>query len=130
MALEFHCDLVGGDRISAPRETRKHTGIDVECRPLSHVRCGVAGLVTEHGYCHDDDHSWRFVQVTDWNGMRHRFNYVEPVVRIGEVVTPGAPIGVAQDATRRFPGQELLPFVRYEVLTEPGEFLDPVQVVV
>lgn len=125
IAMGLRSDRAGDGRFGAPRGARQHKGIDYECVPGQVLVGGVSGSVTKHGYCYGDDLNWRYVQVTDFDGLHHRFFYVDPLVPVGEVVGPDTAIGVAQDITRRYPDQGMVPHVHYEVMREGGEHLDP-----
>ena len=123
--LSVRSDPAGDGSYGAPRGTRVHRGIDFRCVPEQAVFGGITGKVTKHGYCYGNDLSWRYVQVTDWQGLHHRFFYVDPILPIGEVVTPETRIGVAQDITKRYPNQGMLPHVHYEVMNQDGRCIDP-----
>lgn len=125
IAMELRSDAAGDGRYGAPRGARTHKGIDFECLPGQVLVGGVSGNVTKHGYCYKDDLTWRYVQVTDFDGVRHRFFYVDPLVPVGEVVGPETAIGVAQDITRRYPDQGMMPHVHYEVMNDSGDYFDP-----
>lgn len=129
LAMGLRSDSAGDGRFGASRGTRLHKGIDFECFPGQVLVGGISGTVTKHGYCYGDDLTWRYVQVTDVNGLNHRFFYVDPLIPVGECVGPESHIGVAQDITRRYPGQGMVPHVHYEVMTGSGEHLDPGQFV-
>jgi murein DD-endopeptidase MepM/ murein hydrolase activator NlpD len=123
--LPVRSDRAGDGAFGASRGTRKHAGIDYSCFPGQPVVGGVAGKVTKLGYCYGDDLSWRYVQVTDRGGLLHRFLYVNPLVRVGQEVSTDTEIGIAQDITRRYPNQGMLPHVHREVRTADGKCIDP-----
>jgi len=123
--MALRSDPAGDGRFNAPRGARRHNGIDFECVPGRSLVGGVEGTVTKHGYCYQGDGFWRYVQVTDFEGLHHRFFYVDPLVPVGEVVGRATGIGVAQDITLRYPGQGMLPHVHYELKNDAGEYLDP-----
>ncbi len=125
LAMGLRSDPAGDGRYLAPRGSRTHRGVDFECMPGQVLVGGVSGTVTKHGYCYSDDLTWRYVQVTDFDGVRHRFFYVEPLVPVGEVVGADTAIGVAQDITGRYPDQGMLPHVHYEVKSKFGSYLNP-----
>lgn len=118
-------DSAGDGRFGAKRGARKHMGVDLSCFPGSVLLCSVSGTVTKHGYCYRDDPMWRYVEVTDSGGLRHRYFYVEPLARIGASVSVDDAIGVAQDITLRYPGQGMTPHIHYEVKTASGRYIDP-----
>jgi len=115
-------DKWGQGYFGAPRGSRTHRGIDYQCPAGAAVLAPVAGMVTKLGYPYGDDLSFRYVQITDSTGIHHRVFYVEPQIWVGQVVKADAPIGMAQDLERRYPG--ITPHIHYEIKKD-GEFINP-----
>ena len=117
-------DAAGSGHFGAPRGDRKHRGIDYAVPVGAVILAPVAGTVTKLGYCYADDLQWRYVEVTDGDGSRHRAFYVDPCVETGMEVTEYDPIGVAQDITRRYPGSGMIAHVHYEVIAPNGDYVE------
>jgi len=118
-------DSAGEGHFGASRGGRKHNGIDFVCTPEDFCFSPVAGEVTKLGYPYGDDLRWRYVEITDDRGLRHRLFYVSPAVDVGDNVRVGDIVGEAQDISLRYPAQGMTPHVHYEVMDSSGEFLDP-----
>jgi hypothetical protein len=126
--LELRNDPAGKGNYGARRGDRTHVGIDYCCTPGAVVLTPVGGIVTRLGYPYADDLSWRYVEITSGpDKLRHRFFYVEPgeTIDVGTHVGRKTPIGKAQDISERYPDQEMLAHIHYEVKTQAGTHLDP-----
>lgn len=77
------------------------------------------------GYPYADDHSWRYVEITDDHGNRHRLFYCLPAVRVDQIVQEGDIVGEAQDISDRYPSSGMTAHVHYEVISQYGEYLNP-----
>jgi hypothetical protein len=96
-------DERGSGAFAAPRGTRLHRGIDIECELNSLVRAPCSGTVKRWIYCYQDDPSFRGVAIEcAWGEIR--ILYITPTVAAGSEVTKLDPIGVTQDITKRYPG--------------------------
>jgi len=115
-------DKWGYGHFKAPRDYGEHHGQDYLCPPEVQVQSPVAGKITKHGIVYKDDHSFKYVRITDKDGKDHRIYYVEPILPIGREVRKGTIIGFSQDLTERYPG--IGNHIHYEVLYN-GEYLDP-----
>lgn len=117
----------GDGAFGASRGGRTHKGIDYACYPQTVICSGVSGDVTKLGYPYGDDLSFRYVEITDDDGKRHRYFYVEPSVEVGEPVRPGEVIGLAQNIAGRYnePGRIMKNHVHLEILDSGGNPLDP-----
>jgi hypothetical protein len=69
----------------------------------------VEGEVTKLGYPYNGDLQWRYVEVTDHRGWKHRLFYCHPTVTVGDTVLVDGVVGYAQDITQRYPDQGMLP---------------------
>lgn len=119
------CDGHGCGHYLASRGTRKHRGIDKDCRPKTPVHSPLAGTVTKIGYPYADDLSYRYVEISD-QGYQFRVFYVEPMVEQGQKVSKNTIIGEAQDLRDRYSG--ITPHVHLEIKNADGEFIDPTPV--
>lgn len=122
--LHVRIDPAGSGHFGARRGGRSHRGIDYRCTPGLGVLSPAIGYVSKLGYCYSDDLTWRYVQVTDTGGLFHRLFYVDPSLQVGDRVTTESVVGVAQDISTRYPGQQMRPHVHYEVMRD-GEYLNP-----
>lgn len=118
-------DPAGAGHFGARRGTRLHLGVDYTAQPESIVLSPVKGKVTKLGYPYGDDLGYRYVEVTDRAGDRHRLFYVEPLVLLDQRVKEGDKIGIVQDITRRYPNSGMKPHIHYEIKDENGQHLDP-----
>lgn len=120
-------DAQGSGAYGAPRGARTHNGIDLACYPGSAICAIRPGSVTKIGYPYqpnDPDKShFRYVQITDPAGYRLRYFYVTPCVNINDVIHVGQIIGYTQRLSDVYPG--ITDHVHFEVMRNPGEYLDP-----
>lgn len=117
---------MGGGWFGAPRGgTRTHRGIDYACYPATEILSPVRGVVTKVGYPYGDDLSFRYVEVTDDAGYRHRTFYIEPCVEVGDKVYDVDVIGKAQAIVTRYPGHGMKNHIHYEVISPDGQYIDP-----
>jgi len=91
-------DAYGSGEFGASRGDRTHNGIDYTLSVLSPV----AGKVTKLGYPYADDLIYRYVQVTDADGYHWRVFYIEPTVKVGDIVSCETEIGQPQDIAARY----------------------------
>lgn len=106
-------DHHGAGYFGAPRKNKSHRGIDYAALPGTVILSPVPGSVTKLGYPYGDDLSFRYVQVTDAIGRDHRFFYLDPLVRINDVVVVDTELGTVQDLVSRYPG--ITPHCHYEI---------------
>lgn len=119
-------DTWGSGAFGASRGNRLHMGVDFVTAPESTLLSPVKGEVTKLGYPYGDDLSYRYVEITDKDGSRHRFFYVEPLVDLRQKVRKGDKIGIVQDVTRRYPvpiGMKV--HVHYEIINKDGLYEEP-----
>ena len=133
-------DKHGTGEYLAPRGNRKHNGIDLACAVGSEVFSPVAGTVTKLGYPYgsgtggaSDADPYRYVEVTDEMGRRHRVFYIDPnddninLTDLDEV-DQDTIIGIVQDLTRRYEG--ITPHVHYEIMVgakTSKTYIDPLE---
>jgi murein DD-endopeptidase MepM/ murein hydrolase activator NlpD len=116
-------DSYGQGHYGAPRGSRTHKGIDFVCHPGTRVCAPVSGKITKLGVCYPDDHSYRYVQITDSEGYRHRLFYVQPSVEVGDMVAKGAVLGEVQTLGDRYRG--ITEHCHYEIKDKMGDYIDP-----
>ena len=115
-------DKWGAGHFGASRGSRIHHGIDYECPAFRAVLSPCAGKVTKHGYPYGDDLSFRYIEITDSKGYRHRIFYVSPGQPVGNEVKEGQTIGISQDLEPRYP--EITPHIHYEVILD-DKYINP-----
>jgi len=132
MRLKFRgSDSWGSGAYLSPRGGKKHRGIDYKVEPGSYILSPCIGRVSKLGYPYGWVHNstnYRYVEITDLIGNRHRIFYIEPLVYKGEAVSVLTTIGVAQDIAQKYQDKNLSPMtphIHYEVLNKKGETIDP-----
>ena len=123
--LRVRNDPAGSGHFGALRGSRRHRGIDFILRPRDGLCSPVAGAVTKLGYAYPEDLSYRYVEVTDADGLRHRFFYVYPDVDEDDIVEEGTVLGCAQNIADKYPDTEMENHVHYEIIDTEGTYLDP-----
>lgn len=122
-------DPAGAGNFGASRDggTRSHKGLDLLSNPGGVVNSPISGKVTKIGFPYDGDFKFRYVEVEDESGSKHRVFYVDPkgVLEVGSTVEKGSPMGIAQDVTEKFPDTGMEPHVHYEIKDSKGEQIDP-----
>lgn len=120
-------DDYGSGAFAAPRGSRTHKGIDYAVQPGQEICPGVRGVVTKLGFAYADDLQWRYVEIKEDRGYKHRFFYVDPLVSLGDVVKPNTVIGRAQNIASRYDDDErvMVNHVHYEVKDPNGRFVNP-----
>lgn len=129
-------DDYGAGHWNAPRGSRTHRGVDYACWPDSVLLSPLSGFVSRLGFPYasgvgnpSDSNPFRYVEVTDSDGLRHRFFYVLPIVGLGQAVASGDQLGRVQDIRRRYPAQEgrqaITPHTHYEIIDADGNYLEP-----
>jgi len=109
-------DAHGAGYYKAPRGTRLHQGIDFDCPVDSLVTTITNGAVTKIGwvYSNPKKKEYRYVQVTDADGLKFRYMYLESMVKVGDDVTAKQIIGLVQDLTIIYPG--ITPHCHFEIM--------------
>lgn len=115
-------DSYGSGHYGAPRGSTTHKGIDFKVNPNTEIHSHINGQVTKLGYPYADDLNFRYVQITDIHGFRHRFFYVLPMVKKGDQIIIGNVIGASQELGKRYPVTDIKPtpiteHFHYEVIT-------------
>lgn len=129
-------DPTGEGHFGASRGSRTHNGQDYACEPGTEIYAPVWGKVTKLGYTYGSGYGdadpnsgegepYRYVQITDRDGLKHRVFYVKPSVNLGETVKTNDIIGVSQDITLRYPGSGMINHIHYEIMVRRGEYIDP-----
>lgn len=122
-------DSQGSGYFGAPRGTRLHNGIDYACPKGSVILSPVAGTYTKLGWPYNpekyqDRAHMRYVQITDGEGLRHRFFYVATKMEIGADVVVDQPIGYTQGLLDIFEG--ITDHYHYEIMAAgQRKYLDP-----
>lgn len=119
-------DKWGSGEYLASRGGRKHNGVDKACYKGSVVLTDQDGVITKIGYPYDPGSKkgyFRYVEVRSDAGMRVRYFYIEPCVKVGQRVATGDPIGVTQGLLEVYPG--ITDHYHFEVKNSDGKFIDP-----
>lgn len=130
-------DAWGFGHYLAPRGNgREHNGQDFLCYPGTVITSHVDGQVTKIGYPYSDDTEYRYVQISDADGNRHRVFYVDPWLEVGDMVYAyQTPVGESQNISERYPATKgrgpMGNHVHYEVMHpyldevffDPNDFL-------
>lgn len=120
------CDQHGCGHFNAPRGSRRHKGFDLACYPETEICSLTSGKVTKIGYPYkpssENGHT-RYVEVTNQDGLRFRYFYVQPLVEVGDYVALDAVVGKVQKHTAVDRG--MTSHVHVEIKDREGKFLDP-----
>ena len=120
-------DALGSGLYGASRGERTHKGIDYVCEKGQEVYSPCDGVVTRWGWCYTPkkgEEDWRYIQVTDKEGSRHRIFYVDPLAVVHKVVKEGEIIAHCKDISERYDAR-MTPHVHYEVISDGGEYINP-----
>ena len=122
----------GNGEFGASRGDRKHKGIDYAADPGDEILSPVKGAVSKLGYPYQfnpgDEIIYRYVEITDYKGLRHRVFYIEPTVDVHQHVDLNTVIGLAQDISSRYHRDDRSPMINhahYEILDKDGTPIDP-----
>lgn len=127
----------GHGHYGASRGGRPHNGQDFMCNPDVKIQTHIAGEITKYGFCYKPEPgktSYRYVEVTDKDGYRHRFFYCTLArSQVGQNVFVGDIIGYCQDISKRYRfeadskdnNRYMINHVHYEVKTPKGNFTNP-----
>ncbi len=135
----------GSGAYRAPRGRHVHRGADICCTQGDRIFSVSPGKVTKLGFPYAQGApkmAWpiaaikkyrakkalRYVQVTDDHGVDVRYFYVNPAVRLGEIVLAGSLLGPAQGLSHIYSG--IIEHYHFEVLVMvqgTKVFMDPEQ---
>lgn len=115
-------DSQGRGYYGAPRGSRTHNGVDFVYSPGDPVRALLSGTVSKLGYPYEDKPQFRYVELRRPNGDLVRYFYVEPGVRVGDLVKVGEVIGTCQ----KLPYAGIIDHVHVEVKVQ-GEHVEPIR---
>jgi murein DD-endopeptidase MepM/ murein hydrolase activator NlpD len=117
-------DLHGKGYFGASRAggSRPHNGVDFVYAPGDTVAAFLSGTVSKLGYPYADKLEYRYVEVRRTNGDRVRYFYVDPSVKVGDLVKAGEPIGKCQ----ALPYAGIIDHVHVECIVG-GAHVDPVK---
>lgn len=118
-------DDAGDGAFGASRGDRKHNGIDYSCATGTGILAPCDGQVTKLGYPYADALEYRYVQITDANGLNHRVFYISPTVELNQWMVEGtSQIGTAQDIAAKYPARGMANHVHYEI-KDGSDYIDP-----
>ncbi len=121
-------DRWGSGEYGAPRDQgrRRHRGVDLVCEAGDVILSPVSGIVTKIGYPYDPSgpkgHK-RYVQVTEPDGLNHRFFYTLPLVGLGDKIHVGVLFARVQGLQDIYPG--ITDHIHYEIKRADGSFMNP-----
>ena len=122
-------DKWGQGHFGAPRGSRTHKGIDFACHPGTAICAEMFGIVTKIGYPYDDDEDhdgkpdFTYVEIKDPRGSKARYFYVDPCVKVGDIIPTGQVIGITQRLGGKYP--DITEHLHFEVKDKNGVFIDP-----
>jgi len=122
-------DKHGSGAYGASRGSRTHKGVDLITLKDEMIGSFCCGVVTKIGYPynpikHPNKGHFRYVQVTDVDGIAVRSFYLNPLVEVGDLVEVGSIIGQSQDLLEVYEG--MTQHIHVEIKKQ-GEFLNPVE---
>jgi len=110
---------------------RSHKGIDYCADPGDEILSPATGSVTKLGYPYapkpSDKTTYRYVEITDYSGFRHRVFYIKPVVGMDRHIKEGEIIGIQQDIAEKYstPHKVMKNHCHYEILDLSNNPIDP-----
>ena len=121
-------DDFGSGGFSASRGNRKHRGVDFAATPDSILHSPVNGIVSKHGQPYDDT-IYKYIEIKDDSGLRHRFFYTMPIVDVGEEVKISYEIAVVQNIAAKFDTKhkKMINHIHYEIKDQDGDFINPIE---
>lgn len=123
-------DGFGYGHFGAPRSNgRTHNGTDFSCNPGDLILSPISGKITKKGVPHYNE-AYRYIQITDSAGLRHRVFYVQIIHDLFEMnaeVFEGDPIGVAQNISKKYDtdNRKMINHIHYEIINTKGEPINP-----
>jgi hypothetical protein len=100
-------DEWGEGHFGAKRGSKQHDGLDLIVTPGQPIFSMIDGTVEKYEQCYSSDPRWLGVQIAN-SMLRVELWYMNPknTVAIGEFVTAGQMVGVAQDISEKYPPNE------------------------
>ena len=99
-------DSWGSGAYGASRGHKSHRGVDYAASEGDYILSPVIGLVTKLGTVYKKDPHWRYVEVTDLAGLRHRVFYITPLCFVGQTISVLDPIGICQNISLKYQQQD------------------------
>ncbi len=120
-------DCHGSGAFGARRGPRTHKGIDLVCSGGTEILSCCDGVISRCAgrvYASPDKMEWKYVEVTDDNGIRIRYMYVKSWdIELGQKVNRGDMIGVAQGVETLYEG--ITPHIHFETMINKMNYLNP-----
>jgi hypothetical protein len=120
-------DAYGSGAFGASRDggSRHHAGVDYIVRAGQAVSAPISGFISKIGYPYADSAKLRYVEIVNPAlKISARVFYVDPTVKVGDIVSIRQPIGMAQTLQDRYPGG-ITDHVHLELADASGGKLDP-----
>ena len=119
----------GASRLWSGGKARSHKGIDYACEPGLEILSPCIGEVTKLGYPYsyvNKGTNFRYVEIIDLTGLKHRIFYIEPSVKVSDQVTILTVIGKVQSIDNRYTTEHkvMVNHIHYEII-DKGQYLDP-----
>ena len=108
---------------------RKHKGQDFACYPFSEIKAYYGGMVTKIGFPYDEDEDqdgrpdFTYVEIEDPRGNKAQYYYVEPSVKVGDMVQQGQTIGYTQELGGKY--NLITEHLHLQVKDKHGVYFDP-----
>ena len=121
----------GSGDYGASRGSRTHRGIDLITEPGDEILSPVKGRVSKIGFPYapkkGDKILYKYVQVTDYKGGKHRIFYIEPTVAVDRHVDTNTVIGLAQDIASKYstPERVMICHCHLEIISADGDYINP-----
>jgi len=131
IAPTIRSDRQGDGHFGARRGSRTHNGIDYIVTPGDLIASPVDGMITKVGYPYASDLTYRYVEITDTQNLRHRLFYttLHPNLQLNDLVIEGDQVAVAQDIAAKYPADEprdaMINHVHYEIKRPDGTYMNP-----
>ena len=125
-------DAYGHGYFGASRDggSRHHQGVDYAGVAGQDVVAPISGYVTRIGYAYYGAPNFRYVEISNPAlDFEARVFYVDPDVRVGDVVAVGDVIGQLADLTRRYP-HGITNHVHLEIRDQTGRRIDATKVII
>ena len=128
-------DAWGDGSYGASRGSRSHRGIDYEVEPGTELYSPVKGRVTKIGLPYTpkdtDKITYRYLQITDYRGFKHRIFYLEPSVAVDRHVDTHTIIGFAQNIASKYSTDDkvMKNHVHYEIIGSDDQYINPEEIV-